>query len=138
MTIEEVLEADWTVDKIIITVRSAATSIFLREYHIGEDLKPCKYHKFVRETKAGTLYEDAGKEHLYMERLVQYRHLPRKPKGKEGCVGVLTENIPKELLELQVRHMSPYGCGRSDGMHGYRFECYAGMWFGVPGENEAM
>lgn len=137
MTVKEVLEADWTVDEIEITVRDIGTTCFLTKYHIGENLKPGKHHKYVRETKAGTLYNDAGKSHLYIDCIIQYRHLPNKKKGTEGCVGVVTKSIPKELLELEVDHMSPYKCGRSDGMHGYRFDCYVGIWTGIPGENEA-
>ena len=138
MTIKEVLKADWTVENIVITVRDAATTCFLTEYHIGENLQTSHHFKYIRETKAGTLYENVGMKHLYMDRVIQHRHLPDKKKGYELCVGVLTENIPRELLELEIENMMPYGLGKSDDMHGYHFECYVGMWFGVPGENETM
>lgn len=136
MTIREVLKADWTVENIVITVRDAVTSRFLMEYHIGENLLTSHHFKYIRETKAGTLYESAGMKHLYMERIIQHRHLPDKKKGYELCVGVLLENIPEELLELEIICMAPHGCGKSDAMHGYHFDCYVGMWLGVPGENE--
>lgn len=138
MTVKEVLIADWTVDEIEITVRDTATTQFLTEYHIGENLKVPYRLEYIRETKAGTLYNRAGMKHLYMNRIIQHRHLPlsEKRNGYEACVGVLTENIPRELLELEIEHMIPYGLGKSDDMHGYRFDCYVGMWFGVPGENE--
>lgn len=136
MTVKDVLIADWTVNKIDIIVRDTATTRFLAEYHIGQNLDISHHLRFVRETKAGTLYETGGMRHLFMERIIQHRDLLEKRKGEEGCVGVLIKNIPEELLNLLVEHMRPYGCGRSDGMHGYRFECYTGMWFGVPGEQE--
>lgn len=138
MTVKEVLKADWTVESIVITVRDANTTRFLEEYHIGENLQYSNNFKYVQETKAGTLYSDVGMKHLYMERIIQYRHLSKKSKGEELCVGVVMENIPQELLDLEIGHMRPYGCGRSDDMHGYLFNCYSMMWFGVPGENEKI
>lgn len=56
MTVKEILIADWTVDEIEITVRDTATTQFLTEYHIGENLKVPYRLKYIRETKAGTLY----------------------------------------------------------------------------------
>lgn len=73
-----------------------------------------------------------------MRRIIQFRHLSKKPQGKEMCVGVLLEEIPKELLELPVESMHPYNCGRSDDMHGYRFDCYVEAWNGIPGEYKQM
>ena len=32
--------------------------------------------------------------------------------------------------------MAPTKLGSSDGMHGYAFDCYVPIWFGIPGENE--
>ena len=138
MTVKDVLKADWTVEGIVITVRDIVSTRFLMEYHIGENLQHSRYWNYVRETKAGTLYDNAGMKHLYTERIIQHRHLTNKKSGSELCVGVVMENIPKELLELEVEQMSPYGCGKSDDMHGYRFECYTGMWLGVQGENDPV
>lgn len=143
MTIKDVLKADWTVDNINVTVRDAATMKFITEYHIGENLLyPMYFYCFesIQETKAGTLYKESGMKHLYMERMIQHRHLPMedKKRGQEWCVGVLLERIPKELLELEIDHMMPYSLGSSSGMHGYHFDCNVGMWFGIPGENEEV
>lgn len=140
MTIKDVLKADWTVDNIEVTVRDAATTRFITEYHIGENLQYSKHFYYIQETKAGTLYEDSDMKHFYMERIIQHLHLPMddKKRGQEGCVGVLLDRIPKELLELEIDHMMPYGLGTSSDMHGYHFECNVGMWFGIPGENEEV
>lgn len=137
MTVKEVLEADWTVEEIKITVREASTTKFIIEYHIGENLNPyeCKHNKYIKETKAGALYTDRGRKHLYIEQNIQYKHLPKKPQGKEACVGVITNNIPKELLELEIEYMCPYGGGKASEMHGYEFNCYVPAWFGIPGED---
>ena len=140
MTIKDVLKADWTVDNIEVTVRDAATTRFITEYHIGESLLYSKHFDYIQETKAGTIYGNMDMKHLYMERIIQHLHLPMedKKRGQEGCVGVLLDRIPKELLELEIDHMMPYGYGSSSDMHGYHFECHAGMWFGIPGENEEV
>lgn len=140
MTIKDVLKADWTVENINVTVWDAATMKFITEYHIGENLQYSRYFYYIQETKAGTLYEDSGMKHFYMERIIQHLHLPMddKKRGQEGCVGVLLDRIPKELLELEIDHMMPYGLGTSSDMHGYHFECNVGMWFGIPGENEEV
>ena len=104
MTIKGVLKADWTVDNIKVTVRDAATMKFITEYHIGENLQyPMYFYCFdsIQEMRAGTIYENMDMKHLYMECIIQHLHLPMedKKRGQEGCVGVLLERIPKELLE---------------------------------------
>ena len=87
MTVKEVLIADWTVDEIEITVRDTTTTQFLTEYHIGENLKVPYRLEYIRETKAGTLYNHAGMKHLYMNRIIQHRHLPLSEKKMVWSAG---------------------------------------------------
>lgn len=136
MTVREVLDADWTVDHIEITVRDMETSRWLERYLIGENLMRSKWQRLVRKTKAGDLYIDNGMRSLYIDNIIQHKHLTHQPRGTEGNVGVVLENIPAQLLDLKIEHMSPDSLGSSDDMHGYRFDCYVPMWFGIPGEHE--
>ena len=134
MTIKDVLLADWTVSEIEVTVREKESTRYIMRYCIGEDVKAGKSQRFAYETDLGDVYKESYGKTLFMKRIIQYRHLPKKQKGKEMRVGVLLEEIPEELLELPVEIMSPYHCGRSDDMHGYRFDCYVEAWNGIPGE----
>ena len=136
MTVREVLDADWTVDHIEITVRDEETSRWLERYLIGENLMRSKWQRLVRKTKAGDLYIDNGMRYLYIDNIIQHKHLPKQPRGTEGNVGVVLKNIPAQLLDLKIEHMSPDSLGSSDDMHGYGFDCYVPMWFGIPGEHE--
>lgn len=137
MTIKEVLEADWTVDHIEIRIISQ-NPLYVGRYCIGEKVGPCKYEKFVCETKAGDIYGDGVLKTLYIKKNIQFRNKRECPKGKEGCVGVLIEEIPKEILNLEVEYMRPDSLGHSSGMHGYSINCRPVIWFGVPGERESI
>ena len=137
MKIREVLNADWTVSWFNVFVREERTGN-CTEYIVGEGVKPPKHAKFVSETKAGDLYKDGMIHVLVIDKIIQFRHMPNKPQGKEMCVGVVEKQIPKELLDLTISHMSPSGCGKSDGMHGYIFDCYVDCWVGISGENEQI
>lgn len=139
MTIKDVLITDWTVAEIEVTVRERDSTRYIMEYHIGRDVKAGRSQRFVQETELGDLYSNGGDmKTLFINRIIQHRQLEKKAQGKEMCVGVLLENIPVELLNLTVESMRPYGCGNSDGMHGYRFECHVDAWNGIPGEYEQM
>lgn len=137
MTIREVLNADWTIDRIEVNVRKDNAESYSK-YIIGKDVEPTKYMRFIRETEAGSIYKDANAKVIVSNRIIQFRQLQNKPKGKEFCVGILEKEIPVEILNLTVYHMSPFGCGRSDDMHGYRFDCYVDFWSGISGENEQL
>ena len=137
MTIREVLNADWTVSSIDVVVRNEDNR-FLCRYLIGKDVKPSKHMRFECETDAGDIYKDNGLKTVLIDRIIQYRQLAKKPNGKEMCVGVLEKEIPKEIIDLEVTSMMPYGTGRSDEMHSYRFECYVDSWCGISGENKQL
>lgn len=138
MTIRKVLDADWTVSWFEVDVREADTTKIICTYLIGKDVKTPRHARFVCETAAGDIYKDGQRKIIVLEKLIQFRQLPKRPQGKEMCVGVLTEKIPKEILELQINHMSPRDCGWSNEMHGYYFCCYTDFWGGIPGENEQL
>lgn len=138
MTIREVLNADWTVDRIEITVRDRKTTKYIMRYCIGRDVEPGRSERFAYETEMGDIYEISKMKMLFMKRIIQFRQLKEKPMGKESCVGVLVEEIPRELLDLEIDHMHPYHCGGSDGMHGYCFDCYVDAWGGIRGENKQI
>lgn len=138
MTVREVLDADWTVDEIDVTVRNRESSRYIMRYCIGRDVKAGRSQRFDYESELGDVYNDSGMRTLFIKRIIQFRQQEKKPQGKEMCVGVLFNKIPKEILELKVSHMYPYKCGRSDGNHGYYFVCYVDEWSGIPGENKQI
>lgn len=100
MTIREVLEADWTVKHFEATVRDE-TGKWICSYKMGQEVKPSKYAKFTAETAAGDIYYDNGRKIVVIDKNIQFRNQEHKPKGKEMWVGVLTEVIPRELLDCQ-------------------------------------
>ncbi len=137
MTIQEVLEADWNVDKLDISVCHEKTGWRIMRYCIGRDVWPSKQDRFIRETEAGSLYGEGGLNVLYCNRVIQFLQCTDKPKGLQLCAReVLLKQIPKELLELAVYSMSPWSCGGADFLHGYRFTCYVDSWNGISGEKE--
>lgn len=138
MTIRDVLIADWSVDKIDVTVRERESTRYIMEYCIGRDVKAGRSQRFLQETKLGDLYQNSGMKSLFINRIIQHRQLEKKAQGKELCVGVLLKEIPVELLDLTVDFIQPYGCGNSDEMHGYRFDCYVDAWNGITGEYEQL
>ena len=86
MTIREVLNADWTVDRVDITVRDRETTKYIMRYCIGRDVMPGKYDKFVYEAEAGTVYSDCKKRILFINRIIQFRQLEEKPRGDRSYV----------------------------------------------------
>lgn len=137
MTIREVLEADWNVKHFEVTVRDENCR-YISAYLAGKDISPTKYAKWICETAAGDIYQDNGRKIVVIDKNIQFRNQEKKPQGKEMCVGVLTEVIPKEILDLTVYHMHPTSCGWSNGQHGYEFDCIVSSWSGIPGEYEQM
>lgn len=134
MKIKEVLKADWTIDEIKVTVRKSHNTEYIIEYRIGKNSKPTKYERFECETNAGDRYRDGYKKIIIIKKNIQFRNMEKRPQGKELCVGVLIKEIPKEILELEIDVMHPYGIGTDTGMHGYRFDCYVDFWSGIKGE----
>lgn len=138
MVINEILEADCDVDRLYITVREKETSKYIMRYCIGKGMKPGKGERFAYESECGNVYEDAGKNALYMDRIIQHYQLENLPGSQVGVRGVITKKIPKELLSLPVTYISPCGCGYSHGLHGYSIECYVDNWGGIAGENKQI
>lgn len=138
MTIREVLNADWTVSWFEVDVREIESTKMIRTYLIGKGVKPARHARFIEVTAAGDIYKDGQHKVVVTDKVIQFRQLPKRPQGKEMCVGVLIEDIPRELLDLDINYMHPSGCGCSDDMHGYRFTCYTDYWNGITGENEQM
>lgn len=137
MTIREVLEANWTVKHFEVTVRDKDGRCICT-YLIGKDTRLSRYAKFKSETAAGDIYYDNGRKIMVIDKNIQFRNQEHKPKGKEMCVGVLTEVIPNEILDLSIYHMRPVSCGWSNEQHGYSFDCIVNFWGGIPGEHEQM
>lgn len=138
MTIENVLNTDWTVDRIDITVRDRKTTKYIMRYCIGRDVEPGRSERFAYDAEIGAIYKNSEMKTLFIKRIIQFRQMERRPNGKELCVGVLIKEIPEELLVLEIDHMYPYHCGYSDDMHGYRFVCYVDAWDGINGENKQI
>lgn len=137
MKIKELLTADWTVDWLGITVRDMNTN-YLMGHEIGDKIDMGPGYRLLEETEVGDIYERSGFKKMFINRIIQYRKEPVKAKGKEGCVGVELEKIPKELLELTIDHLRPARTGTSDGMHGYHISCKVDKWCGIAGENRQM
>lgn len=104
MTINDIIQADWNIDQLDITVRDASTT------------------KYIMLST------------LFINRIIQHCQLPNLPQNRVGLRGVLDKEIPKELLELPVWYMVPINCGHSHELHGYRLECNVNSWNGIPGE----
>lgn len=142
MTIREVLESDWDVNKIDVTVREKETTKYIMRYCIGKDVSMGKSERFLYEAEIGEVYGDTYGEPkpktLYINRTIQFYQLEDKPLGKGMCRGVLIKEIPKELLDLVISHMLPYDCGWSHNLHGYRFCCYVDAWSGIEGETKQV
>lgn len=134
MTIREVLESDWDVDKIDVTVRERETTKYIMGYRIGKDVKPGRSEKFLYEAEIGDVHGEPKMKTLFINQIIQFYQLEKKPRGKEMCRGVLLKEIPKELLDLVIDHMSPHDCGWSHELHGYSFNCYVDTWDGIHGE----
>lgn len=134
MTIREVLEADWDVDKIDVTVREKETTKYIMRYCVGKDVCPGWSERFLYETDIGDVHGNSDMKSLYINRTIQFYQREDKPQGKGMCRGILIKEIPKELLDLTVDNMSPYDCGRSHELHGYKFNCYVDSWSGISGE----
>lgn len=138
MTIREVLEADWNVDKIDVTVREKETTKYIMQYRIGKDVSPGLSERFLYEAEIGDVYGGPELKTLFINRTIQFYQLEYKPQGKGMCRGVLLKEIPEELLDLSINHMYPCGCGWSDGLHGYSFVCAVDDWCGIAGETKQV
>ena len=136
MTIREVLEADCNADKIDVTVREKETTKYIMRYCIGRDVTPGKSQRFAYEAEAGDVYENCRMKTLFINKIIQFHQLEKKPQGKEMCRGVIMKEIPKELLDLEIEYMRPYDCGWSHELHGYNFNCYVDSWSGISGETK--
>ena len=138
MTIREVLEADWNVDKIDVTVRENESTKYIMRYCIGRDVGPGLSERFICEAEIGDVYGDTRSKTLYINRVIQFYQMEDKPQGKGMCRGVLIKEIPKEMLDLTISSMYPYDCGWSHELHGYRFCCYVDTWSGIQGETKQV
>lgn len=136
MTVEDVLAADLNVDNIRVTVR-ANNSQFIASYIIGKDVRASKYHRFQHETKAGSVYRLDGLKYIYIDKEIQFHEADVPYKGSKGY-GVMLEEIPKELLELEVSYLRPIKSINRDQYHGYIFGCRSDLWIGIPGEDEKV
>lgn len=138
MTIKELLEADNTIDRIDVTIRDEKTTRYIMRYCIGRDVEPGRSERYQYTSEGGDVYRNGKLNALYMNRIIQYRQLEKKAQGKEVCVGVLLDEIPKEIIALPASHIRPYHCGYSKGMHGYYIDSYVESWNGIPGENSQI
>lgn len=136
MTIREVLEADWTVAWIRVTIRDLQER-FVAEYIIGKAVKPYVYCRYQREAEGGSVYDDGGRKYVFINRTIQHHQLDEcATKERARSFGVLLTEIPDALLDLKIGHMRPDGTGRSDGLHGYSFTCRVFAWDSLSDERE--
>lgn len=136
MTVKDVLSADLNVDNIDVTVR-ASNSQFIASYRIGRDVRPSKYHRFQYDTAVGSVYHLDGLKYLYIEKEIQFHEADVPYKGTKGF-GVVLEEIPKELLALEVSLLTPTKSINRGSYHGYKFVCYSDLWMGISGEDEII
>lgn len=136
MTIREVLDVDWTVAWIRVTIRDLQGR-FVAEYVVGKDVKPHVHCRYQREAEGGSVYDDGGRKYVFINRTIQHFQLDKHTtREKAQSVGVLLTEIPAALLDLEIKHMRPEGTGRSDGLHGYRFTCRVFAWDSLSDERE--
>lgn len=136
MTIREVLDADWTVAWIRVTIRDLQER-FVAEYIIGKDVKPYAYCRYQCEAEGGSVYDDGGRKYVFINRTIQHRQLDEcTTRERARSVGVLLTEIPAVLLDLKIKHMRPGGTGQSDGLHGYSFTCNVFAWDSLSDERE--
>ncbi len=139
MTIGDVLKAGWNIAEIDVTVRQLEHLEYIKRYSIGRDIYPRKSQRFVRTSKAGDIYSNGwGREEVLIRKTIQFRQLEKKPKGKELCWGVLLEEIPKQIRDLEILSMSSCECMSGGGTKRYRFDCVTDEWHGIEGENETV
>ena len=134
MTINDIIQADWNIDQLDITVRDASTTKYIMRYCIGRDVKPGRSERFRYEAECGDVYGTSSMSTLFINRIIQHCQLPNLPQNRVGLRGVLDKEIPKELLELPIWYMVPINCGHAHELHGYRLECNVNSWNGIPGE----
>lgn len=142
MKLKELLKADWNIDELEIKVYT--NSRLVAEYRIGRHLgrpqTPPKYHRFLYTTKAGDVYGTRNKvdgntdkvKIVLIDKGIQYGS-----ECRTGGVGVILGAIPKELLELQVDYLMPYGWGSME-FHGYYIHLVSDLWTGIAGEDEVV
>lgn len=140
MTVREVLKADWNVDGIQVDIIIGGRRVTC--YHVGAKVEPGKYWRYDHETKAGDVYKDGKIKQVLVRRVIQnYGWSGAKP-SQVGCVGVLIDQIPRELVDLEVTEMMPeWGIHRhGSDMHGYIFTAEPDMivWSGIKGEDEIV
>lgn len=136
MTIREVLDVDWTVAWIRVTIRDLQER-FVAEYVIGKDVKPHVYCRYQCEAEGGSVYDDGGRKYVFINRIMQHSQLDKcTTREKARSVGVLLTEIPAALLDLEIKHMRPEGTGRSDDLHGYSFTCRVFAWDSLSDERE--
>lgn len=135
MTIREVLDADWTVAWIRVTIRDLQER-FVAKYIVGKDVKPHVYCRYQREAEGGSVYDDGGRKYVFINRTIQHSQLDSATREKVRSVGVLFTEIPTVLLDLKIKHMRPEGTGNSDDLHGYNFTCNVLAWNPLPDEHE--
>lgn len=145
MTIRELLNADWNVAWIEVTIRENETSRYIMRYSIGKNVAPSRCEEFLYEWEAGSVYNnDKSGDHrmkiLYSNQIIQHYQLKNLPLSKISQRGVVEKAIPSELLRLEIRGMQPstlYGSS-SDGLHGYHIDCYVDSWCGIKGETKQI
>ena len=137
MTIKDVLKRDYTVCQIEVNVYVG--SCLHTVYLVGRKVKPSRYARFQCETQAGDVYNDGNIRHVLIRRNIQACHREQMPSNQIGCVGVLTDQIPKALLDLEIEQMRPSSVGiyeTGPDMHMYTFWCERLLaWGGVEGED---
>ena len=136
MTVKEVLDADLNVDNIRVTVRGNHSQ-FIAEYIIGRDVRPSKYHRFQYDTAAGSVYRLDGLKYIFIDKEIQFHEADVPYKGAKGF-GVMLEEIPKDLLELEVSFLTPIKGNTHGEYHGYKFDCRSDLWIGISGEDDKV
>lgn len=135
MTIRDILTVDDNVCEIYVHIYAGGGYLHT-VYTIGENLKPSKYWKFLEETQIGDVYKDGNARQVLIERNIQARNRKNPPANQIGCWGVLLNEIPKELLELEIEKMSPSWIGSNEERHRYWFYCAPLVaWGGIKGED---
>jgi hypothetical protein len=141
MKIKELLSVDQNVGEIWVDIYNKQGKP-IRGYVYGKNSEPYEHMDFIEKTKMGEVYNDGNCRIIFVREPIHYFHLSEKEKARKKKTGTQLNKIPKEILDLKIKNIVPYGCGYKSNpeerLHMYFIGCVCPDWTGLPGENEVI
>lgn len=139
MKIRELLEADWCIVALDITVRR--DNRFVKEYLIGAHVTNSYYDEEIGKNEKWTQYSQ-GYGSCEFRKAISIRPINYQDLDGGSTCGCILKNIPKKLLDLPISHMKPSRVMYSSGayhnwseFHGYYIDSpIEGDWKDLPEE----